>query len=644
MKAQERTLAAVALAVLCSAAVRAETDTVLVCYSTNVMRFAVEDGVWSGQADFAHKTNSYGGSAYNFSALASDGRRVFVGEAGGTSTRILELDLAGNYVRRLALVGTNIEYMCASQSGRWVYATVGISLNTPTNSAAVHRYDAVSGAGGVFIPNVGTNTAGEVLWRLQALRGVAADGRGRLWVSNRNSGQIFLFSEADGSYLGVISGLTSVQGLHYSARDGVVYGSSSTVTTFAVAEGTLQVSSYTIAGLNNRLGITQVQGRLCSGRWDTRDVSTYDLGLLTYAVAAEVPIYSRQLITLPRAPLRPAFGQLLVSETLSNRVSKLSVDTGYYVEKGGTFAGAPGALYGGVPLRSPRGLAAFSNTVYLAEGVEGGRVLQFNKWGTFKRVLFDFSQSAYSNCVPAALALALDGQALYVSDAHTLFIAGNDVAWANVPTNGYYTVNSYGETVYKIEVPSRAVSVFADSSSLASGNLLLEPRSLAVDANSNVYCSAWYNKSTSLSNGSGSVYRFDSAGVRQASVGAQNPSVCYYDPVGVYVPAATNALIAGPGIVHTAFGAEDFWWTAAGGDLSVRPKLLDQGSWRDYLDVEVVDGRMWFTDPEFGTLWRRTGEASREAALTGLFTPTYLAYSPETGPEPPPAGSLLSVR
>lgn len=590
-------LAGIALAALFGAAVRAETDTVLLCYGTNVLRFAVADGVWSGPSDFANKTNSYGGGAYNFSALASDGRRVFVGESGGTATRILEFDLGGRYLRRLALVGTNIEHMCASQSGRWVYATVGVSLNTPTNSAVVHRYDAVSGAGGVFIPNVGTNAAGKVLWRLQGLRGVAADGQGRVWVSNRNTSQIFLFSEADGSYLATVSGLTSVQGLHYSARDNTVYGSSSSSATFAVDATTLLAAAYTIANLNNRLGITQVQGRLCSGRWDTRDISTYDLGALTSVAVAEVPINSRQIITLPRAPLR-----------------------------------------------SPRGLASFSNTVYVAEGVAGGRVLQFSKWGTFRRVVLDFSRSPFPECFPAALAVTPDGQALYVTDAHTLFIAGSDVAWANVPSNGYYNVNSYGETVYRIELPACAVSVFADSSSLASGNLLLEPRGVAVDAENNVYCSAWFNKTTSLSNGPGSVYRFDAAGVLQAAAGVQNPSVCYYDPDGAYEPAATNALIAGPGLIHTAFGIEDFWWTAAGGSLSVRPKLLDLGSWRDYLDVEVVDGRMWYTDPEFGTLWRRTGENAREASLTGLCLPTYLTYVTETGPEPPPVGTLLEVK
>ncbi len=634
------------MAVLFSAAFcrATETDTVLLCYSTNVMRFAVVDGAWSAQSDFAHKTNSYGGTANNFAALASDGRRVFVGEAGSTLTRILEFDLSGNYVRRLALVGTNIEHMCISQDGRRVYATVGISLNSPTNSAVVHRYDAASGTGGIFIPNQGTNASGAVLWQLQGLRGVATDSQNRLWVSNRNTGEIFIFSETNGSYLGKISGLNNVQGLHYSPEDATVYGSSTSTNTFAVNAVTLDATTYGISGLNNRLGITQVRGVLCSGRWDTRDISSYDLGTLTRAVLIEVPANSRQIITLPRVPLRPTAGRLLVSESVSNRVTSLTVDTGYAVEREGPFAGGAGLTYGGIPLRSPRGVVAFSNKVYIAEGVAGGRILRFSKWGTYKQVTLDFSLTAYSDCVPTALALTPDGQTLYVTDAHTLFIAGNDVAWANVPTNGYYNVNSYGETIYKIDLATRAVSVFADSSSVAAGNLLLEPRGVAVDASNNVYCSAWFNKTTSLSNGAGSLYRFDSTGVRQASVGIQNPSVCYFDPDGIYVPEATNALISGAGILHTAFGIEDFWWTPAGGDLATRSKMLDLGTWTDYLDAEVVDGRMWFTDPEHGTLWRRTGEAVREATLTGLYTPTYLTFIKETGPEPSPAGTRVIVQ
>jgi hypothetical protein len=637
--------AAIALASLLAGASRAETDTVLLCYPTNVLRFAVEDGVWSARGDFAHRSNAYGGIANSFTALASDGRRVFVGESGSAATRILEFGLDGTYLRRFALIGTNIEHMCASQDGRWVYATVGSVLNNPTDGAVVHQYDAVTGEGGVFIPNQGTNSQGEVLWKLQALRGVAADNQGRLWVSNRNTGEVFLFSEADGAYLGAVGGMTGIQALHVSPADQKVYATSSGNNSYVIGATTLAASTVVIADLRNRLGLTQVQGQICSGIWDRGEVRGYDLVAGTRVTLIEVPIESRQIITLPRAPLRSTLGHLLLAETASNRVTRLTVDAGYVVDAAGTFAGGGGVTYGGLSLRSPRGLVARGDTVYVAEGVAGGRVLKFSKWGTFKSVAADFSQTAYAGCVPAALALAPDGTTLYVTDAHTLFIAGNNVSWANVPSNGYYNVNGYGETVYKVDLPSRDVSVFADSSSLSGGNQLLEPQGLAVDDAGNVYCTAWFNKVTSLSNGTGSVYQFSPAGVRTAgysSVG--NPSVCYYDPVGVYSPAATNALIGGPGILYTGNGVQDFWWTPAGGNLSVLLKMLDLGNWRNYLDLEIVDGRMWFTDPEYGTLWRRTGETTREVVLTGLGTPTYLTYVTETGPEPPPSGTVLSLK
>lgn len=45
-----------------------------------------------------------------------------------------------------------------------------------------------------------------------------------------------------------------------------------------------------------------------------------------------------------------------------------------------------------------------------------------------------------------------------------------------------------------------------------------------------------------------------------------------------------------------------------------------------------------------GTLWMRVGETSGAAVLTGLSTPSYLTFVIETGPEPSPVGTALSVR
>lgn len=91
---------------------RAETDTVLVCYETNVLRFTVTDGVWSTQGEFVHRANNYGGTAANFAALASDGRRVFVGEL-GSPYRILEFDLQGIISARSRLSAAGRLSTCA---------------------------------------------------------------------------------------------------------------------------------------------------------------------------------------------------------------------------------------------------------------------------------------------------------------------------------------------------------------------------------------------------------------------------------------------------------------------------------------------------------------------------------------------------
>ena len=632
----------VMLGTLCAVA---ETDTVLLCYATNVMCFSVQDGVWSAQSDFAQKAQNYGGKSQTFAGIASDGRRVFVGEAASTSSRILEFDLGGNYVRTLTGVTNSVEYMGISHDGKWVYATVGALFTGATTNAAVYRYHAITGEGGLFIPNSATNALGVNLWRFQIPRGMAVDEDGNVWVSERSSGTVYKFSESDGALLGTFTSLWGVQGLYYSSVSKKVYCTSNSDNSYVIDTATGTVVTRAVSGIGNRLGITQVQGTICSAPWFTPATVGYDLDSTTPALTtlSAAPVNGMEMITLPRAPIREIRGKLLVSETLSNRVTRFTMDSLYVMDPEGTFAGGEDVFYAGTILRNPRGLASFSNAVYVAEGVEGGRVLRFSKWGTFKEVTVNFAATPYSSCVPTALAVSPDGGTLYVSDAHTLFLSGNNAVWANVPTNGYYSTNTFGEAVYKVNVHSRAVSIFADAANCTTGNTLLETHGLAVDSDSNVYCSAWYNKTGSVYTANGTLYKFASDGTRLVALSIGNPTVCYYDPSGTYVPAAASALVTGAGVLFTGNGMQDFWWTAASGNLGTYPKIVDLNNWRNYMDAEVVDGRMWFTDPEYGTLWCRTGEAACEATLTGLVTPSYLAFVQVTGLEPPPLGTLMSI-
>ncbi len=308
------------------------------------------------------------------------------------------------------------------------------------------------------------------------------------------------------------------------------------------------------------------------------------------------------------------------------------------------FAGGEGVAYAGQPLRQPRGIASFSNTVYVAEGVPGGRILRFSKWGTFKEVTADFSATPYAGCVPTALALSPDGGSLYVSDAHTLFLAGGGAAWANVPTNGYYGTNSFGETIYKIQARSGDVSIFANAENCEDGETLPECHGVAVNAAGDVYCTAWFNKTNALYQGTGKLYRFSPDGTRLATCRIENPTVCYYDRESVYSPIVTNTQVQGAGILFTGNGIQDFWWTSATAALTEIHKVLDLGPWRSYLDVEVVNGRFFYTDPEYGLLWMRMGDSSATAIRSGLSVPSYLDYVVWSGPEPAPGGSLLSVK
>jgi hypothetical protein len=62
------------------------------------------------------------------------------------------------------------------------------------------------------------------------------------------------------------------------------------------------------------------------------------------------------------------------------------------------------------------------------------------------------------------------------------------------------------------------------------------------------------------------------------------------------------------------------------------------------LDVEVINGCFLYTDPEYGLLWMRTGETAAVTVLDGLSTPSYLDYVTWTGPEPPPGGTLMTLK
>lgn len=525
-----------------------------------------------------------------------------------------------------------------------MYATVGVNFSAASSIATVYRFDAVTGAGGLFIPNEGTNEVGVSLWKFQLMRGIATDDDGNVWVSDRSSNNVFKFSGEDGSWLQTFSGLSSVQPLVYSPGDKKVYGGASNNLVFTIDTENGTATTTTVPGIGNRLGITMVQGMLCSGRWDTPEIAKMDLNTPSWQVLAETPKNARQLITLPRAPLRETLGHVLISETDANRVTRATIDAGGLLNVVDAFAGAAGAIYGGTPLRQPRGLATYSNMVYIAEGVVGGRILRFNKWGTFKEVVADFSASPYTGCVPTALDVSPDGQTLYVSDAHTLFITGANANWANVPGDGYYATRSFGETIYKVQVRSNAISIFANADNCAPNFTLLECHGIAVDDAGRVHCTAWFNRTNSLNQSSGTVYAFAPDGTRLATRDLGNPTACYYDRSGTYVPAAADPLVSGPGLLFTGNGMQDFWWSPVGESTLSNIKVLDLGNWRNYLDIEIVNGRFMFTDPEYSTLWLRTGEATRATGLTGLVTPSYLTFVPETGEEPPPVGTVLQLR
>lgn len=616
-------------------------DTVLQLYGDKVMRFEVENDVWTNLTDFADNANNYGGAAHTLKGLACDGRRVFVGEQSAANSRILEFDMEGNFTRVFKYLDDDVEHMAMSRDGNWLYVNIG---GFDDVNACVHRYNTVTVEGGLFIPNNGTNELGVTLWDFFKHRGIAEDEYGVLWVSERENGTLYKFDADDGSYLGQVTGCGGIQGIYYHSDDKQLYCVSSGDNSYIVNVTNDTKITKNMAAANLRLGITYADGKFYSARFSEGDISAFDFENETVTLAYDIGVqYARELITLPTAPLRPKVGELLLSETGSNRVIRISFDEGnaYDVEDQ-YFAGGDGVAYGGTPLREPRGLAAYSNTVYIAEGIAGGRILKFSKWGSFKSVALDFSQTAYSDCVPAALAVTPDGNNLYVTDVRTLYIENDGSTWSNGMPDGYLSTNAYGRTVYKVDPKLHTASVFVDQNDMPSGYDLIEPRGVCVDDNGNVYFTSWYNDTNNLYDALGRIYKFNSAGVLQDAFTKGNLSSCYYDLECVYDPPATNA-VPGPGIVTSGFGIQDIFWSPLD-DLSTQPRIMDNGLWRTYLDVEVLNQQVWYTDPVFGNLYRRTGYASRVVELNGLAAPTYLTFAEVSGEEPPAQGTVILVQ
>ncbi len=282
---------------LCDAS---ETNTVLVCNNTRIKRYTVENGTWTLQSDFATVNNIdvIGG-------IASNGRRVFVSEdLYNAPSRILEYDRDGNYRRVLVTAPNSVEHLNMSQDGKWLYASVGIWL---ADAAAIYRYDSVTGAGGLFIPNEGTNALGEVLWKFNVPRGLVEDDDGALWISERTTGSVYKFDSA-GTYLGKVTSLPNIQTLHYSSEDQKIYGVANDDATYTLNTATGVAVINTIAGLGARRGVTQIGGVLYSS--PSEFIISYDLGLLTFSNVIASVSGVKQIITLPSEP--PLRGTLIL--------------------------------------------------------------------------------------------------------------------------------------------------------------------------------------------------------------------------------------------------------------------------------------------------------------------------------------------
>ena len=194
------------------AALRAYAETVLVVYSggnKEVRQFSVANGVWTYEKVFA--SGSYEGKAMTPAGVASDGRRVYIGDI--AARRILAFEADGTFVGTV----TNFASTCMPDC---VFAAPNgyLYMSDAFGSAGdrIYRFDLDTWQGGEFIATTGW---GETF---NNPRGLAVDENGLLLVADRNSNKVRRFNATDGAYSNILATVSLPNGLPTTSSRGAL--------------------------------------------------------------------------------------------------------------------------------------------------------------------------------------------------------------------------------------------------------------------------------------------------------------------------------------------------------------------------------------------------------------------------------------
>lgn len=291
-------------------------------------------------------------------------------------------------------------------------------------------------------------------------------------------------------------------------------------------------------------------------------------------------------------PVDEGDARVLVADTGLNRVMRYSLNSlGQWCDDN-VFADG---------LSAPYGLALSRDTVYVAERVAGGRLLAYTLKGRLLRTVTTFAPDS----TPGALEAAPDGM-LFVSLVSS--------------------VN--GDKVVKVNPADGMASVFVDTTGW--GGTLVDPRGLSCDGAGNLYVATQFETGNTV----GYFRKFSTAGILLET------SRMHDQPRGVFYDASV------PRIIGSVYGSCDVLSLPLPlGDAYA--KIGDYNIWTKFYDISSVDGRICFTDFDYGMVHIvRSTLTAQGTIAAGLKNPAELLLIPE-GAEAWPdvaSGTLISLK
>jgi len=275
-------------------------ETVLLADSgtKSVRQYAVTNGVWTYEKDFA--SGAYAGATVQPFGVACDGRQVYVGDI-GTAKRILTFGLDGSYVGVLTNFDSSVtpECLAFSPDGKKLYMSDAFG----TAGDKIYRFDLTTGENGVLI-----NTTG---WSGTAAfnnpRGLAIDENGFLYVADRNANLIRQFNAETGAFVKNFHSVASPQGLLYDYAEKNLITVSTEATSHRIhgvrSSGYYRVI-YSDAVLANCMGIAKIGNDLYYTSFQEKKVYRLDADGNRTTVVSAVLNQPAYLSVFPEHPLR----------------------------------------------------------------------------------------------------------------------------------------------------------------------------------------------------------------------------------------------------------------------------------------------------------------------------------------------------